>query len=290
MIAQMGPAQELNCQVKVVHQNIQSTNLDIFTSMENDIYQFMNNTKWTSHVFSNEEKIECSIQINLTEQIGADRFKAQLTVQAGRPIYNTSYQSSILNLQEADKSLVFQYLPNQPLDFNENIYIYELTSVLAYYAYIILGLDYDTFSKEGGTPYFQKALNIVNLAQSATNSGIGWRPTEGQTNRYWLVENIVKEAFRPLRQAYYTYHMQGLDVMESRQQAGRTQIARALTSLKKVHSRLPNAYFTSIFFNSKADEIVKCFSNATDAEKKRVFDVLKEVNAGNLNKYKKMLK
>lgn len=279
--------QELNCRVQVFAQQIQTSNKHIFESMQKDIYEFINNRKWTDHVFSYDERIECSILINITEQISADQYKGTMQIQAIRPVYNTNYNSVIINLKDND--IQFNYVEFQSMDFNENVFTSNLTSLLAYYVYIILGFDYDTFSLYGGTPYFQKAEKIVQNAQNAQEKG--WKSFESQKNRYWLVENALNSKYAPIREFLYRYHRLGLDIMHNKQADGRAEIADALLLLQKIYREKPSPFMMllQMIFDAKSDEFVQLFSESFPDEKSRVVAILKEIDPTNSNKYQRIL-
>ncbi len=285
-------SQELNCQVQIVHRQIQGTNVEVFRSMQKDVYEFMNTTRWTDHVFSNEERIECTIFINLTDQVGSDRFKGTIQVQSRRPVYNTNYNTVLLNHKERDNDFHFEYIEQQPLEFNETRFISNLTSVLAFYAYVIIGLDYDSFSMDGGAPFFQKALTILNLAQSTGASGPGWQAYENLTNRYWIIENLTNDAYKSIHEAMYRYHRMGLDRMSDKTDLSRTEIAESLELIRNIYRKKSNAVILDIFFNSKGDELVKVFSDETvpPMQKKEVYNILKEIDVGNSSKYESIIK
>jgi hypothetical protein len=280
-------SQELNCRVQVFAQQIQTSNKHIFESMQKDIYEFLNNRKWTDHVYSYDEKIECSFLITLTEQIGADQFRGTLQIQSMRPVYNTNYNSVLLNLKDND--IQFNYVEFQSMDFNENSFTSNLTSLLAYYVYIILGFDYDTFSPLGGTPFFQKAEKIVQNAQNAQEKG--WKSFESQKNRYWLIENILNPKYAPVREFLYKYHRLGLDIMYNKQAEARTTIAESLELLQKVFREKPSPFmmFLQIIFDAKSDEFAQIFTESPIDEKVRVVNILKEIDPTNSNKYQKIL-
>jgi|YNPMSStandDraft_1061717.scaffolds.fasta_scaffold00071_38 hypothetical protein len=280
-------AQELNCRVQVFSQQIQTTNKHIFESMQKDIYEFVNNRKWTDHVFSYDEKIECSILINLTEQVSTDQYKGTIQVQAIRPVFNTNYNSVLLNLKDND--VQFNYVEFQSMDFNENSFTSNLTSLLAYYVYIILGFDYDTYSLMGGTPYFQKAEKIVQNAQNAQEKG--WKSFESQKNRYWLVENLLNSKYAPVREFLYNYHRLGLDIMHSKQAEGRAEIAESLSLLQKVFREKPSPFMMllQVVLDAKSDELVQVFSESYPEEKVRVVNILKEIDPTNSAKYQRIL-
>jgi DNA-binding NtrC family response regulator len=282
--------QELNCNVQIVTQQIQGTNKQVFQTMQEAIYEFMNNTAWTSNVFELEERIECTMLFNLQEQIGDDEFKGTLQIQVRRPVYNSSLNTVLFNY--VDNDLHFSYVEYQPLQFSENTHILNLTSILAYYAYIILGLDYDSFSYEGGTEFFQKAEKIVNNAQNASEKG--WKSVDSQSrkNRYWLINNILNEDFSPVREFIYRYHRLGLDKMYEKLNEARAEIAESLKLLQQVYRNKPDPFmhFLQVIYDAKSDEFVNIFKESFQDEKTRVFTLLNEIDPANTNKYEAILK
>jgi len=281
-------AQELKCNIQINSQKIQGTNRTIFQTLQTAIYEFMNNTSWTNHVYSIDERIECNIVINLEEQLGSDEYKGTIQVQARRPVFNTSYNTTMINF--LDNNFEFKYIEFNKLEFSENTYTSSLTSVLAFYAYIILGIDYDSFSYLGGTEYFLKAEKVVNNAQNAIEKG--WKAYEGnRKNRYWMVENVLDEKYRPIREVYYRYHRLGLDIMSEKLIEGRAEIANCITSLQKVFRDKPDPYmfYLQLFFDSKNDELVSIFSESYNEEKTRVVNILTEIDNANASKYKAIL-
>ncbi|WP_167619864.1 DUF4835 family protein [Maribellus sediminis] len=277
-------AQELRCNVTVSARGIKGANQNLFRTMQSDLYEFMNNRKWTDHVYSYDEKIKCNILIRLDEQISADEFKGSIQVQLTRPIFNSSYTSTVLNIKDNDFHC--NYVEFQTLEFNETSNRDNLTNILAYYAYVILGFDYDTFSPEGGTEYFQKAQAIVNNSQNAREKG--WKAFESERNRYWLVENVLNKSYSSFRSAMYTYHRLGLDVMSDRVEEGRANIAESLRDIQKVFRRRPSTYILQMFFDAKSDELVKVFSKSYPDERNRVLAILNEVDPSNGSKYEKI--
>jgi hypothetical protein len=277
-------AQELNCQVQVLSQQIAGTDKRAFDALQTAIYEFMNNRKWTNESFKLEERIDCSILINLTDRVGTDEYKGTFQVQSRRPVYKASYNSVLLNFNDQD--FQFKYIENQPLEFNDNAFTNNLSAVLGYYAYLIIGLDYDSFALNGGTPYLQKALGIVNLAQDASEPG--WKAFENNKNRYWLINNLMDATFVPLRECYYNYHRKGLDAMTDNKEAGRAVIAESIETLKKVHSVKPLSFNMQVFFNAKSDEIINIFSGAFTDEKAKIVNTLNEIDPTNANKYAKI--
>lgn len=277
-------AQELNCQVQVLSQQIPGSDKRVFESLQTAIYEFMNNRKWTNESFKLEERIDCSILINLTGKISTDEFVGTIQVQSRRPIFKTSYNSVLLNY--SDQDFQFKYIENLPLDFNDNTFTTNLTSVLGFYANLIIGLDYDSYALNGGTPYLQKALSIVNSAQDANEPG--WKAFESNKNRYWIINNMLDASFVPLRECMYNYHRKGLDVMVDNKDGGRAVIAESIELLKKVHAAKPLSFSTQLFFNAKSDEIINIFSAAFTDEKAKVVNILNEIDPTNSNKYLKI--
>jgi hypothetical protein len=277
-------AQELNCTVQVAAPQVQGTDRQVFETLRKEITEFMNNTKWTSDQFLNQERIECSILITVSDRIGSDEFKASIQVQTRRPVYKTSYNSTLFNFN--DENFTFKYVEYEPLEFNEQTFISTLTSALAFYAYIIIGLDYDSFSPRGGEPYFQKAMNIVNNATVAKEKG--WKAFEGTRNRYWIAENLTNVQMRAMHDIYYDYHRMGLDIMEEKLPEGRLQILESLEALRKLNQEKPGTVIMQTFFAAKADEFVNIFSEAPPVEKARVYNFLNELDPTNITKYQKL--
>ena len=286
-----GPAvsQELYCNVQVSAQKIQGSNREVFQNMQRDIYEFMNSMVWTDNIFSFSERIECNLLINLDEQLSADEFRGTIQVQLSRPVYNTTDESTVLNF--VDNNFQFRYVEFQPLEFNPNSHTSNLVSVLAYYAYLLIGMDFDTYSQGGGTPYFQVAEKIVTNAQNAPEQG--WKPYDGSRNRnrYWLVKNILDSEYSGVRQFIYLYHLRGLDRMESDMTQARTEIYESLRRLQEVYRRRPDPfmYYMTVVLDAKADEIVNIFTQGFPEEKNRVVQVLTEIDPANETKYQKIL-
>ena len=281
-------SQELNCNVQVSAQKIQGSNRQVFESMQRDIYEFMNNTVWTNHVFSYAERIDCNIIINLTDQFSADEFRGTIQVQLKRPIFNTTYNSTMLNFM--DNNFQFRYVEFQPLEFDPNSYRSSLVSVLAYYAYMIIGFDYDSYSTLGGTEFFQVAEKIVTNAQNASEPG--WKPYDGSRNknRYWLVKNSLDKEYEGVRRFIHEYNINGLDKMESKTAEARTSIAESLKLILEVYRAKPDPYMylIQVILESKTDELVNIFSEAFPEEKSRVIQILIEIDPGNKTKYEKI--
>jgi len=282
-------SQELKCNVQVIANQVQGTNRQVFETLQSEIYEFMNNRVWTNHVFGIEERIECNMLFNITEQLSADEFRGTLQVQARRPVYNTNYNTVMLNYMDND--IQFRYIEFAPLEFDPNSYISNLTSILAFYAYVILALDYDSFAPEGGSPYWQTAELIVDNAQNAQEKG--WKPFDNSShrNRYWLVKDFVDPEYAKCRQFLYHYHRLGLDVMDSKVNEGRAEIANSLELLQEVFRQKPDPFLQPLhlIFDAKSDEMVNIFSESFPEEKNRVYQILNEIDQANANKYKAMI-
>jgi hypothetical protein len=280
-------AQELRCNISISAPKIQGANRTMFETMQSDLYEFMNNRKWTDQKYTMDERIECSFFITLDEQVSSDEFKGSIQVQARRPVFNSSYETILLNIK--DKDFHAKYVEYQTLEFNETSNKDNLTNILAYYAYIILGMDYDSFSPEGGTEFFQKAQTIVNNSQNAREKG--WKAFESERNRYWLVENILNKSYSGFRACTYQYNRQGLDLMSEKAPEGRAAIAESLKLIQKVFRTKPSLYILQVFFDAKSDELVNIFSgNSFPDERNRVSVILNECDPSNGSKYEKILK
>ncbi len=280
-------AQELRCNISISAQKIQGANKTVFETMQSDLYEFMNNRKWTDQKFAMDERIECNFFINLEEQISSDEFKGTIQVQLRRPVFGASYETILLNLKDNDFQA--KYVEYQTLEFNETSNKDNLTNILAFYAYVVLGMDYDSFSPEGGTEYFQKALTIINNSQN--NREKGWKAYESERNRYWLIENILNKSYAGFRNCTYQYHRLGLDLMAEKAPEGRGAIAESLKSIQKVFRTRPSLYILQVFFDAKSDELVNIFTgNSFPDERSRVSVILNECDPSNGTKYEKILK
>jgi len=280
-------AQELNCTVQVLSPALQSSaDKQILQTLQQAIYEFVNSKKWTNDMFSQDERIECSFVITVTSRPATDQFVATLQVQSRRPIFKTSYNSLLFNYN--DQNFTFSYTPSQPFEYTDNTYTSNLTSVLAFYSYFMIGLDYDSYSLEGGTPYFQKAQQVVTNAQNSVEKG--WKSTEDTHNRYWFAENILNNTFKPLRECIYKYHRLGFDVMAEDMNGGRTAVMQSMDLAKKVYDNKPNAFNLQMFFLAKADELVNLFSQLEQpADKQKMVDLLNQIDPANTSKYNKIL-
>ncbi len=280
---------ELNCQVKINYSQIQgSTNKQIFDQLEKSIFEFMNNNnKWTNNVYTMQEKIECQIFITVNQQVSTDEYSGSIQVICERPVYKSGYKTQILNVQ--DDYFQFKFQQFTVLDFNLNKFDNNLTSVLAYYAYVILATDADSFAPLGGTEYWQKAQVIVQNAQGASENG--WQSSQqGQKNRYWLVENTLQPVFKGIRDCLYEYSRNGLDIMYEKPDEGRANVLKALDLLKPVYRARPASYNMQLFFNAKMDELINIFkgSNVSPEEKTKALETLMLVDPANTTRYSKI--
>ena len=286
LIAVSSDAQELRCNIQLNTTQVQGSNRSITEALQTALYEFVNMRVWTNHVYTTEERIECNMMLNITSLVG-NEFSGTITVQSRRPVFNSVYPTNLINFQ--DKDLKFNYVEGQPLEFSDVSYISNLTSIIAYYVYIILGMDYDSFSPNGGTPYFQKAETVVTNAQQSNERG--WKAYEGNyRNRYWLVQNLLDDRYRGVREFTYKYYRMGLDRMNSRPNDARADIAEYLKLLQDVYRRKPDPYLflLQIVFDAKSNEWVDIFSNGTPDEKTRVVKLLKEIDPANISKYDKI--
>lgn len=285
-------AQEIQSRINIIANKV-SSQIDrkIFQTLQTGLTNFVNTRRWTTDVFQPSEKIQCSFLITIDQDLGNNVFKGKLTVQAARPSYNTSYDSPLINFQ--DDQLVFKYVEFQPIEFNENRVqgndplVANLTAVVAYYINIILGLDYDSFSARGGTPYFQKAWNIVNNAPDGRDIS-GWKSFDGLRNRYWLAENLNNNRFALVHDAVYAYYRTGLDVFFENEDAARTGILSALNFLNTVNTENINSMIIPFFFQGKANELVRIFSKGTAEQKANAKELLSKLDITNLALYKSL--
>jgi hypothetical protein len=279
-------AQELNCTVNInVGPGVQGSDQGVFKDMKNALQQFMNTRKWTNDGFKQHEKIACNILININEMPSIGLYMASVQVQSARPVFNSNYSSLLLNY--ADRDWQIEYVESQPLEFNENTFTNNLTSILAFYAYVIIGLDYDSFSELGGTTYFQKAQMVVNNAQSANREG--WQPLGSNRNRYWLSENLMSGQLADLRKAMYSYHRLGLDVFDKTPDKSREVILKCLRDVKRLRDINPSAILVTSFFDAKAKELSNVFSDGDQQIRKQAYDLITAMDPINKGSYGKII-
>jgi hypothetical protein len=290
-----GNAQELNARVRVVDNQIPTTvDRKIFRTLEASLTTFLNNRRWSVDNFKQNEKINCQILINLESMSEPNVFSGSITIQAARPVYSSSYVSPIINFK--DPNFDFKYIESQPMEFNENRVsgsdplVSNLTAVMAYYANIIVGFDYESFSLRGGNPYFQKALNIVNNAPDASKIS-GWKSFENNDrNRYWLTENLINNRYTVIHDVYYTYYRKGMDYLYENEAGARTEVMNSLVYLDNLNRETPNLMVVQFFMLGKADELINLFKKAPPQEKTKVVDILSRLDVTNSNKYKQELR
>ena len=250
--------QELNCSVQVIAPRIANVEASVFEALEDGIREFMNGRRWTNDNFTFDERIECTMQINISEAKSATQFSGTIQVQSSRPVYGSDYDTPMLFINDSDFEIV--WVNGSAINFNIGIHRDNLSSILAYYAYMILGMDYDSFGMESGTDYYIKAQQIVANAQNAP--GNGWRASQGNQNRYWLVENMLSQTFRPLRYCLYNYHRKGMDLLYNDVETARLNIGDAIVEMRSTNRIRPSSYNLQIFFLAKSDEIIKIFEPA----------------------------
>lgn len=274
-------AQDLNARVQILTPKIQNTNKRAIEALEVSITDFLNNRKWSNDQIKPNEKIDCSFVLNIKEWDGSSTFKAEAQIISTRPVFNSTYNSTSLSM--SDKNFDFSFSEGQPFDYSDQNYIGNLTSLLAFYAYVIVGLDYDSFSKMGGSPYYTKAQTALNNAQ--TSGYAGWQAHENLKNRYWLIENLLSKNFHPLREFIYSYHREGLDSMADNISQGRKAILNVMPKLNELDRQKQGAIFSQTFFTAKADEIANIFSNADPTDKMKVYNIMADIDPSNIRKY-----
>lgn len=284
IVTQPVHAQELNARVQILSPQVQNTNKRVLDVLEKTVSDFLNRTSWSDRTVASQERIDCSFVITINSWDGSSNFQAQAQIISTRPVYNTSYQSPVLSL--ADDNFDFSYDEGQMMDYSDQQYMGNLTSLLAYYAYIIIGMDADTFSPSAGTPFFRQAQTIVNNAQ---NTGFeGWRSMEGNNNRFWLANNLLDRRYQPLRDFLYGFYLNGLDRMIEDEMLARKAILSLLPKLKDVDRLAQGAMFNQVFFTAKSDELVGVLSGMPPQEKMEAFNILSSVDPANTTKYESL--
>lgn len=269
-----GWGQELNCKVTINADQIQTTDRNVFKDMERSFANFLNSRKWTGDSYKNYEKINCSLFLNISKMPSIGNFVASAQITAARPVYGGNYETVLLNF--ADREWEFEYIESLPLEYNDNAYITNLTSMLAFYAYVILGFDYDSFAEMGGSPHFQKALAVVNNAQPSNRPG--WQALGSNRSRYSLIENLNNPQMTELRKNAYRYHRLALDNYAKNPDEARTIILEVLRNVKKVWTINPSSIFVVTFFDAKATELVNVFSEGNLTVRREAFDILTSID------------
>ncbi len=277
-------SQEFNVTVSVTSPMVEGTEKKIFETLQQDLFDFVNNRQWTNYAYKPEERIEGTILITIDSRSGED-FRGKMNLALRRPVYKASYNTPLFNY--LDRDLEFKYVEYQPMEFSDNVFHNNLTSVVAYYLYLYLGLDGDSFAKNGGSPYFAKAQNIVNMGQNAREKG--WKAYENQKNRYWLIENLTNPTYNAIREASYRYHRHGLDVMSDDVEAGRAAINESLELLRKANRERPGLFILQLFLEAKRDELVNIYSQASPMDKTKAVNILKEIDPASASRYQRIL-
>lgn len=289
----MANAQEIRARINVLANRV-ANNVDkkTFQTLQTQLEDFVNNQKWTTDAFGPEERIQCNMLLNLKSTGDPNIYSGSITIQSSRPVYNSSYMSPIINFQDND--ITFKYIQFQQLNFNENNVsgndpeASNLTAIFAYYVYVILGMDYDSFSPRGGNAYFLKAQNIVNNAPEAKDIS-GWKAFDGQRNRYWLAENFLNSKYTAIHDAIYDYYRMGMDKLYDEESNARIQILNALNLLNTMNTDNPNTMALQFFFQGKTQELINIFSKSSPPEKSRALEMLQSLDVSNAPKYKAAL-
>lgn len=280
-------AQEVIATVTVNTPKLQKANPSLFSDLESNIRGYLNERAWTDDLYEPSERIEVTLTLNIVEEITANSFKAELQIQAIRPVYNTSYETIIFS--HNDRNIFFQYQETQPIDFSDFGFTDNLSQVLGFYMYIILGFDGDSFALKGGEPYFQRALDVVNsIPQNIAENYDGWSSNKSRLtnrNRYWLIENIYSPKIKNFRQAFYDYHRQGLDIMAEDYQTGRGIILNAIGEVRQIQQTYPNCMLLRLFSTAKSNELVEIFKVAPSSEKREFISLMTKIDPGNSSKY-----
>lgn len=279
-------AQELNCKVVINHSQVQGTNSSVFETLQDALNEFMNNRTWTDLQFKKDERIDCTLNITIKQYKEEDNsFKGELLFQSTRPVYNSNYSTTVFSMK--DENFGFTYKEYDPLEFNENSMDNNLTAMLAYYAYLFIGMDLDTMSPLGGTDILHKVESIVNNAQGF--SEVGWKAFDDSKNRHAIINDYMETSMEPLRQMQYKYYRQGLDEMAANVERGRNSVTKAIALLKEAHSNKPLSQLPQIFTDFKRDEIVNIYKgHGTAKEKEEVYDTLSGINASQNQQWAKI--
>ena len=287
-------SQELQARVTVLSRGINSTvDKKIFTTLQTQLNNLMNSRRWTNDQFQSNEKIVCSFILSVESILETNNYKATLTVQTARPIFNTSYQSALVTYLDAD--VAFKYVEFQPVEFNENrvqgtdASVANLPAIFAYYAYMILGLDYDSFSPKGGDEFYRKAQNIINNSPEGKYIS-GWKVFDGVRNRYWLNENLINTRYNIVHDAMYKYYRSGLDKLYENEAEGRKNLLQSLAQLQAFNRENPNTMILQFFFQGRAQELIGIFRKGSDEEKTKLIELITEIDIVNEPLYKQELK
>jgi hypothetical protein len=278
-------AQELNARVTVLAPQVSNMSKPTLEALQRTIRDFLNNNKFSSESYKPQERIDCSFVITINSWDGGSGYIAEAQIQSSRPVFNSSYNSTLLNM--SDKNFDFSYNDGSTIDFSDQNYISNISALLSYYAYTIIGLDKDSFAKMGGNNYFKKAQNIINLAQASGNTG--WKAADGLRNRFWFNENVLNPVFSELRAFIYAYHLNGLDQLTDNDK-GLTQIVSALPALQQMDKQKLGSIFPNVYFASKAEEVTNVLSKLNTQERMKAYNMLAEIDPANIGKYEGLKK
>lgn len=274
-------AQELNARVQLLAPTVSNLNPATLQMLQEAMRNFLNNNKWSTDTYLPQERITCNFVITVKAWDGNSGYQAEAQIQSSRPVFGSTYNSTLLNL--SDKDFNFTYTEGQPLDYSDQLFINNLSSMLAFYAYTIVGLDKDSFARQGGTPFFTKAQQVMNVAQTSGNAG--WKAADGLRNRYWLNENLLNSNYLQLRDFIYSYHIEGLDRLAQDQNTASRNLFKSLTDLSGLDKQRLGAYFPNIFFSGKAEEFGNIFSGLNAAQKRSALDLLAGIDPANAGRY-----
>lgn len=278
-------AQELNARVTVLAPQVSNISKPTLDALQKTIRDFLNNNKFSNEAYKPQERIDCSFIITINSWDGGSGYTAEAQIQSSRPVFNSSYNSTLLNM--SDKNFDFNYLDGSTIDFSDQNYISNISALLSYYAYTIIGMDKDSFSKMGGTPFYKKAQNIINLAQASGNTG--WKAADGLRNRFWFNENVLNPIFGELRSFIYSYHLSGLDQLTDNDK-GLTQIVAALPALQQMDKQKLGSIFPNVYFASKAEEVTNVLTKLNVQERLKAYNMLAEIDPANIGKYEGLKK
>lgn len=279
-------SQELNCRVVVNADQVQTTERSIFQEMEVTFAEFMNNRRWTEDQYDQEERINCNLILTISQMPSIGRFEASVQVLSSRPVFNTDYESVLMNF--ADRDWTFEYVASQPIQFSENTFLDNISSLLAYYAYMIIGFDYDSFSELGGEDYFQKAWQVVINSQQSGYPG--WEQFNSIRNRYWLAENLLSNEMEPIRRAQYQYHRQGMDILSEQPDEAHKSILESLGQIQKANNARPRSILTISFLDAKADELAQIFTTGNPSERREAYNILTNIDPTKSDIFEVMIK
>lgn len=288
LAAMSATAQEFKCTVSVNSDQIQGTNKSVFEALERAVTEYINNNRWTTLTFAEQERIDCSMMI-IVNKYEDGLMSCDMQIQTRRPVYGTSYMTPTMNFK--DQNFTFAFEEFDRIEYQQNTFTTNLTAMLAYYCYLMLGIDFDSFQRLGGTPFFQQCEQIVTMAQSASmqgSEGTGWKAFDSNRNRYALINNLLDEAFRKYREYFYEYHRLGLDEMSQNVGNGRARIAQGLSVLRDANRARPATYVVGTFLDAKSDELVNIFSKGTAEEKKSVYEILMDIDPTRQNTFDKI--